>query len=249
MLEAHAATVNFLVQGPIENKILPGSVPRDARRRATCWCLFIGVCSLRSAKLDKQIAHDFASCAWEIAMNLRRPITFLALSVALACGAWQTRAQSEPVANPVSASVKSQLGRFTKNIVGGAEAMPADKYGFKPTPEMMSFGHLMVHIAQSNNMLCAKLSGMAAPEGKLEETDGKDKLVAGLKASFDFCSTALANADDAKLGEQIPLFGDRLMPRAAAWIALASGWNDHYSAEAIYLRLNGILPPSAQPKK
>jgi hypothetical protein len=185
----------------------------------------------------------------ETAMNLRKSISLFTLSAALAGGAQPTRAQSEPVANPVSSSVKSQLGRFTKNIVGGAEAMPADKYGYKPTPEMMSFGHLMMHIAQSNNLLCAKLSGMAAPEGKLEETDGKDKLVAGLKASFDFCSTALASADDAKLGEQIPLFGDRVLPRAAAWIALAGGWNDHYSAEAIYLRLNGILPPSAQPKK
>jgi hypothetical protein len=182
-------------------------------------------------------------------MNLRRSITLLTLTAALGGGAAQARAQGEAVANPVSTSVKSQLGRFTKNIVGGAEAMPADKYGFKPTPEMMTFGHLMVHIAQSNNMLCAKLSGTAAPDGKLEETDGKDKLVAGLKASFDFCSTALANVDDAKLGEQIALFGDRMMPRAAAWIGLASGWNDHYSAEAIYLRLNGILPPSAQPKK
>jgi hypothetical protein len=134
-------------------------------------------------------------------------------------------------------------------MIAGAEAMPADKYGFKPTPDMMSFGHLIAHIAETNNTLCSKLSGTAAPEVKLEETDGKDKLVAGLKASFDFCSTALANLDDAKLGEQIAIFGGRMFPRAAGWIILSGSWADHYSTEAVYLRLNGILPPSAQPKK
>ncbi len=182
-------------------------------------------------------------------MNSRRSIVLLTLSAALAGVTQQARAQSEPVANPLSTSVKSQLARVTKNIEGGADAMPAEKYGFKPTPDMMSFGHLMVHIAETNTTLCAALSGTPAPAGKMEETDGKDKLVAGLKASFDFCSTALANVDDAKLGEQVAIFGGRMVPRAAAWLILSGSWADHYSAEAIYLRLNGILPPSAQPKK
>jgi len=158
-------------------------------------------------------------------------------------------AAAGPVANPVSSTVKGQLGRYGKNIVGAAELMPAEKYGFKPTAEMNTFGHVVIHIAQSNYSLCSKLSGSAAPEVKLADTDGKDKLVAGLKDSFAFCTTVLANADDAKLGEQIPLFGGKMMPRAVAWIALSDGWNDHYGALAVYLRLNGILPPTAQPKK
>ena len=155
---------------------------------------------------------------------------------------------SAPVANPVSSAVKSQLGRFGKIMVAAAEAMPAEKYGFKPTPEMNSFGHVVMHIAQSNNTLCSKISGAAAPDAKLADTDGKDKLVAALKSSFEFCGTALANVDDSKLGEPMVLFGNRPASRAAALIALSDGWNDHYGAEAIYLRLNGILPPTAQPQ-
>jgi DinB superfamily len=160
-----------------------------------------------------------------------------------------TRAQdtSAPIANPVSTTVKSQLTRFSKNMVAAAESMPAEKYGFKPSPEMNSFGHLVMHIVQSNNLLCSKISGAAAPDTKFADTDGKDKLVAGLKASFDFCSTALASVDDSKLGESMILFGNRPASRAAALIALSDGWNDHYGAQAIYLRLNGILPPTAQP--
>src|SRR5579863_1945120 len=47
-----------------------------------------------------------------------------------------------PVANPVTTMVKSQLTRYEKNMVAAADSMPAEKYGYKPTPEMNSFGHV-----------------------------------------------------------------------------------------------------------
>jgi hypothetical protein len=160
----------------------------------------------------------------------------------------QKMADMGPMPNPVSATVKGQLPRFSKNIVAAAEAMPAEKYSFKPTPEMNTFAHLIMRTTQSNNILCAKISGAAAPDAKYSDTDPKDKLVAALKASFEFCTTALANVDDSKLGEQMMLFGNRPSSRAAAMIGLSDGWNDHYGAEAVYLRLSGILPPTAQPQ-
>ncbi len=158
-------------------------------------------------------------------------------------------AETGTVANPVSGTVKGQVARFTKNMVAAAEAMPAEKYGFKPSPEMNSFGHLVMHIAQSNNLFCSKISGAAAPDVKYAESDPKDKLVAALKASFEYCTTALEKVDDSKLGEQMMLFGNRPGSRAAAMIFLYGSWTDHYATEAIYLRLNGILPPTAQPEK
>ena len=154
-----------------------------------------------------------------------------------------------PVANPVSTTVKGQVPRFSKNMVAAAEAMPAEKYSFKPTPEMNTYAHLVMHIVQSNNTLCSKISGQAAPEAKIADTDPKDKLVAALKSSFEYCTTALANVDDSKLGEQMMLFGNRPASRAAALIGLSGSWNDHYGAQAIYLRLSGILPPTVQPAK
>ncbi len=167
----------------------------------------------------------------------------LAASFSAAAGAQD----AAPVANPVSSTVKAQLTRYAKNMVAAAESMPADKFNFKPTPEMITFGHLVAHIAGSNNFLCSKISGVAAPEAKLADSDPKDKLVAGLKASFDFCTTALANVDDSKLSDPLVLFGNRPSSRAGAMITLSDDWYDHYSAQAVYLRLNGILPPTAQP--
>src|SRR6266704_2603819 len=125
---------------------------------------------------------------------------------------------------------------------------PTEKYVFKPSPEMNSFGHLIMHIAQSNYTFCAKISGQAAPDVKMSESDPKDKLVAALKDSFAFCTTALAKVDDSKLGEQFVMF-NRPISRGGALVALGGSWTDHYATQAIYLRLNGILPPTAQPAK
>jgi len=154
-----------------------------------------------------------------------------------------------PVPNPVSGFVKAGVARYEKNMVAAAESMPAEKYGFKPSPEMNSFGHLVMHIAQSNYMFCSKISGQTAPDVKMSETDPKDKLVAGIKDSFAFCATTLANVDDSKLGEQFLLIGNRPISRGAALVALGGSWTDHYATQAIYLRLNGILPPTAQAAK
>ncbi len=137
-----------------------------------------------------------------------------------------------PVANPVSGFVKAGVARYGKNMVAAAELMPAEKYSFKPSPEMNSFGHLAMHIAQANNTFCAKISGQTAPDLKIAETDSKDKLVAAIKDSFAFCTTALANVDDSKLGEQFVLFGNRPISRGGALVALGGSWTDHYATQA-----------------
>ena len=119
--------------------------------------------------------------------------------------------------------------------------MPAEKYGFKATPAQMTFGELMLHIAGENDGVCAGLSASPAPDHpKLDPTAPKDSLVARLKQSFEFCTTALASWDDSKLGEEIPFFGRRATQAYAA-MELPTGWGDHYGLAAVYLRLNGLL--------
>jgi uncharacterized damage-inducible protein DinB len=160
----------------------------------------------------------------------------------------QAAVQSD--ASPVANATRAILERRTKPMIAAAEAMPADKYSYKPTPDQMSFAHLVLHIAGTNNFLCSSISGSPAPaDDKLTETDSKEKLIASMKASFDYCSTALAKADDSKLAEQVPFFGNGKISRAGAMIVLSSAFADHYGMEAMYLRLNGITPPTAQPKK
>ena len=159
-------------------------------------------------------------------------------------------AMQGPTKDPVATSLRMLVQRSQNNTVGAIEAMPADKFSYKPTPDQMSFAHLAVHIAESNNFLCAKAADVPAPKvDGSKETDSKDQLLAAVKASYSFCSDALSKMDDSKLGDSVELFGGRQFPRAMAAMGLASGWADHYAAAAMYLRLNGVLPPSAQPKK
>ncbi len=155
-----------------------------------------------------------------------------------------------PVKDPVATSLRVLLPRSRNNILGAITAMPADKFNYKPTPDQMSFAHLVVHIIGSNNGGCAKAADVPPPKvEEVKETDAKDQLLAAATASFDFCADALGKMDDTKLGDDVELFGGHHFPRAMAALGLASGWADHYAAAAQYLRLNGILPPSAQPKK
>jgi len=152
------------------------------------------------------------------------------------------------VKNPVSTVVREILPRQQKNLVAAVEEMPANKFNFKPTEPQMTFGHLVGHITESNNFLCAKIADATPPKAEEMKDTDKDKLVDALKKSFEFCSTELAKVDDSKLGDTVQLFGGREGPRAFAMIALTNDWADHYSAAAQYLRLNGLLPPTAQKK-
>jgi hypothetical protein len=157
---------------------------------------------------------------------------------------------AEQTKNPVSTVLRDALPGRQKNTVAAIEEMPADKFVYKPTPEQLSFGAFAAHIVEGNNFFCANVGDV--PQPKVEElkgTEGKEKLVAAVKASFDFCGDALAKADDSKLGDSIKGFDGKPRPRAWAFLALASSWADHYAIVAMYLRLNGLVPPSAQPKK
>jgi len=159
-------------------------------------------------------------------------------------------ASAAPVKDPVTTALRMLYDRSRTNTLGAIGAMPADKFNYKPTPDQSSFGHLVAHIVGFNNSFCAKVAGVAEPKvEEAKETDAKDKLVAAATASYDFCNEALGKMDDSKMGESIEMFHGRQGPRALAVLILASGWSDHYSTAAMYLRLNGIAPPSAQPKK
>jgi hypothetical protein len=193
---------------------------------------------------------------------MKRALVFLAL---LACTAFlfgqdkpepnKTEPKStaptkaEPSKNPVTDAVREILPRQEKNLIAAVEEMPADKFGYSPTPAQITFGHLVLHMTMSNIDLCSKAASMPPPPLKpMPETD-KERLQAGLTRSFLFCEAAMGKVDDSKLGNTVELFGGRQGTVASALISLTNDWADHYSAAAMYLRLNGLLPPSAQPKK
>lgn len=172
---------------------------------------------------------------------MRTPI--VAAALAFVCLPTLAAAQGSPVADAFRDNVK----HAGDHLMAAADEMPADKYSYKPTPAQMTFGEIVAHLAEGNDYFCGEIGGMKAPaRAKVAATDSKEQLVALLKETFAFCDQALASLDDTKLGEPLPFFGGKSRSRASIMTAATGDWADHYSQSAIYLRLNGLLPPTAK---
>jgi hypothetical protein len=173
-------------------------------------------------------------------------VRVLAVTIAVSLLPQLVAAQGAPVADAFRDNAQSE----GKNLIAAAEMMPADKYSFKPTAAQMSFGEIVAHLVEGNDYLCGAIGGTKAPaRAKITGADKKEVLLAQLKESFQFCDESLAKLDDSKLGEQLPFFGGKTRSRAGVMTVTTGDWADHYSQSAIYLRLNGLLPPTAKKKE
>lgn len=132
-----------------------------------------------------------------------------------------------------------------RNIVAAAEQMPEEHYGFKPTPEVRSFGELIGHIAGANYMICAMAAGEQSPSREnFEKTTAKAALVTAVKASFEYCNKVYL-MDDAKGMEPMELFGQKT--NRLGVLAFNAGHDmEHYGNIVTYMRMKGLVPPSSQ---
>ena len=121
-----------------------------------------------------------------------------------------------------------------------AEAMPPERYGFRPHPESMTFGELMSHIAATNYQFCAGLKN-AKPPGFASPT-GKDEIVKLLSGSFDYCSTIIPGLTEVQLNE-VHDSPDGRLPGREVLLAMYIHVAHHRGQAEIYLRDNGIKPP------
>jgi hypothetical protein len=152
--------------------------------------------------------------------------------------------------SPVADGLRKNAAFYHENLVAAAETMGADKYFFKPTRAQMTFGEIVVHLIRANDLMCASLGGVAVPTPpKVAATDAKSVLVGQLRDSFTFCDRAIARMDDSRMDEQLPFFEGSRASRASIMMDTATDWADHYSQFAIYLRLSGLVPPTARAKE
>jgi uncharacterized damage-inducible protein DinB len=159
-------------------------------------------------------------------------------------GAVTASAQS---AKAISDAIATEAHSNATNMIASAEAVPADKYSWKPSPAQVSFGHIFAHAADANYTLCSAFSGQTKPAVPVKEDGAKQALVDQLKASFAYCDQAFTKIDPARLDQEITLYGRKV---TGWWVLfhMALDWGDHYSQVAMMLRANGITPPSAQPR-
>jgi uncharacterized damage-inducible protein DinB len=121
-----------------------------------------------------------------------------------------------------------------------ANAMPAEKYGFRPHPESMNFGELMSHIASTNYQFCAGLKDAAPPA--LPLPSGKDAVVKFLSDSFEYCSAVINHLTEEQLNA-VHNSPDGRLPGREVLLAMYVHVAHHRGQAEIYLRVNGIKPP------
>ncbi|MBI3472032.1 MAG: DinB family protein [Candidatus Solibacter usitatus] len=130
-----------------------------------------------------------------------------------------------------------------RNLEASAEAMPAEKYGFRLTEGQMTFAEWLVHSTQRNYSDCAALKSESVPEAERLAANLKTKADVGkaLKDSFAYCAEALKNMDDQKAASS-----DRV---SYAFLHLVVHNNEIYGNIVGYLRVSGIVPPSTAARK
>ena len=123
-----------------------------------------------------------------------------------------------------------------------AEAMPAEGYDFKPQPEEMSFGRLMVHIGAQNSDSCASAAGTKA----LTEPEATDRETAirFLNESFDKCAQEIGGMAPEQWEKEVYKFrGQPVLAREALWYTFTHMAHHRGQAE-VYLRVKNIKPPA-----
>jgi hypothetical protein len=156
-------------------------------------------------------------------------------------------------ANPLSAEVKWSYTSIKGNLLKLADKMPAENYGFRPTPDVETFARRIAHIADANMNVCTGLNGERKPLGAASKTS-KPELVAALKESFAYCDRVFDALTDATAVEVVssrlggPFPPEPTRSRLATLYNLVRHSNEMYGYMAVYLRLNGVIPPTSAPE-
>lgn len=165
-----------------------------------------------------------------------RVFTVVGVVVMLACGVNAARAKENG-----AGEYAKHFAALTKLSIAVAQAMPAEKYGFRPHVESMTFGELMKHIAVTNYQFCASLKDAEAPA--TASPSDKDGLVKLLSDSFEYCSGVIPKLTEQQLSA-LHNSPDGRLPGREVLLAMYVHVAHHRGQAEIYLRDNGIKPPS-----
>jgi uncharacterized damage-inducible protein DinB len=169
------------------------------------------------------------------------------------------QAQGAPAGDPVSAALRGSFDTICRYLTGSAEKMPEANFAFKPTPEVMSFGELVGHVANTHFSYCARVKGEKNPNdgNDIQKKTTKAEIVKGLADSIAYCAPVYKEMTDARALEPLP--APVPAPAAAAQTPpppklarlmgnLTHDW-EHYGNLVTYLRIKGLVPPSSEPRR
>lgn len=142
----------------------------------------------------------------------------------------------------VMAEVMVQEDKFTRL----AEAIPAEKYNWRPAPDVRSIAEVFMHVSAANFNIY-KLVGTPPPSGfdskNFEKsTTDKAKIIATLKESFAHAKAAIKATPDADLDKSMDWFGGKNTERGILLFVVRHA-AEHLGQSIAYARMAGVTPP------
>jgi uncharacterized damage-inducible protein DinB len=155
-------------------------------------------------------------------------------------------AEKKAAAKGPRAEILLHIADAERKLIALAEAVPADKFGWRPAAGVRSVGEVYMHVAAGNYFLC-NFFGAAPPAGfdlrGMEKEGGdKAKVVDALKKSFEHVHAAIAAVPDSDLEKPVKLFGHDGTYREA-FLLIATHDHEHLGQSIAYARMSGVTPP------
>lgn len=135
--------------------------------------------------------------------------------------------------------------RAATDIIDVAQAMPEEKYAYKPTPEVSTFREQLLHVADATQRFIDAAKGTKSEPGHAHAGMTKAEVIALLRSTFQTGQEMLGSLTDAQLLEEVKFpFGNRTVTRFTFWQGPLYQVRNHHGQLVVYLRLNGIVPPT-----
>ena len=151
-----------------------------------------------------------------------------------------------PAGTGAAAEVQRSYAGLKANVLKAADKMPAEDYGYKPTPEVRTFARVVNHVSEAQLRSCGAANGTKELATEPAETADKAAIVAALKASYAECDKAYGALTDANLTEVLDVGPMGKRSRIGLMWGNVSHDNEQYATLALYLRLKGLVPPSSE---
>lgn len=147
---------------------------------------------------------------------------------------------------PLSGVKKDLMWMFDDaagKLVQLAEAIPADKYAWRPGPGVRTVREVLGHVAGGNYFILQSVgvqpTGTMLPDSVMD----KARVVTFLKAAADHYRNALRNANEADFDKAVTLFGSINTTQRGVYLLLVSHNHEHLGQLIAYARSNGVTPP------
>jgi hypothetical protein len=185
----------------------------------------------------------------------------ICLAMTITAGLSTAQVQQPPAQTPpsfmgpcsnLSCEIQNDWTRNNVMIYGLANAMPDEKYGYKPTPAQQSFGERVLHVAQVNLMLLQALGSKASVPAIDMNATAKTASMAALQKVGEYGVAVIKELGDSGLTARIDspgpvgwFLGPKVSRQRVLYFLMTHS-QDTYGQLVVYLRLNGITPPASR---